>query len=320
MSCGPDFDDNPFGPNITPAPTPTPTPTPTPPTQIAWTPTEATFIAEVNDLIDQISQPLLPNELNTKFFSTGTSSSTQARVVLLGENHVDVPSLLEQARALQSLVKAGDVILFEGADAGKAADCIDPLSQLWSAGKWSKTGQIYTGTSLQPFDARFNALMNITVSALNLSKINFAKATCLYWDNSAAFLLEPWLLSLQTRNTAMTEEIQRNLSLIFGTIFIKAGKNHLPSGELDSFKDFFTNSTDTEPFYNLMPDDLQKLTIPQFYQTLSKSTNADAIAIQKLLGYGATEPIYDFITNQAYVELIPLSLIKGTDPCGTQCN
>lgn len=288
-------------------------------TEQGWTAEERAFIEKANSLIDEIVKPLTQSEIDANFFKAGNSTLADAKVIMLGERHNDVAGQVWNAKLVEHLIKPGDIVLFEGYAAGEEIPCTLSFVNILASEKFNADGNIlYDPSQFIVVRSATIQLFKKTQYEVNYKKLKIRFAKCFAWDDPEAKKSKPLeFLSIARRNSAMVNEIQSKLNTSTGSIFVEAGKFHLPSGELDSFKDrYFTYAIFASIFPDLNRSKVDNLKIDQYYSILTGATNQQ---ILEKIGYGSTQVIYDFLQSQKYIEIIPQELIKGTAPCGAEC-
>jgi len=279
------------------------------------------FVSEFNGLIDQVAKPLQPKDLNSRFFSNGSQLSN-ANYILFGENHVDLPSLIDQARAFQTLLHPGDIILVEGNNSGLEADCYYTIVfTIYAVKKWNEVTTAYDPDIFDKFRSKLFHFYKETKSQLNLNKLNLRGVSCVFWDDKEALELPVNQQSLLTRNNTMVRTMSAASGLASGHVFIKAGSHHLPSGDLDHFRHYYRGLPSIVSLYYAMTlPQLLELTLSNYYAKISSASAVGALTDISNLGLGTTKPIYKYLLPKSYIELIPKRLIKASQSCELACD
>jgi len=279
----------------------------------SYTPEQSqSFVSEMNELIDKVSVPLSNGDINDRFFSGGGPLS-KAKYVLFGEVHMHDKTLLDQARALQTLVRAGDTVLFEGNDAGNIKPCDDYILGIFVA---TKTDDDLKYNKFAKSDGmnKYRSLFEQNKHRLNLNKLNIHYAKCGYWDNRSAFDVTPESQSLEIRNSTMADSMN-DRKWDSNRTFVISGLLHLPSGDLDNFKQTF-GTFEYQPlrsgfFPQLDLYDVKRLTLSEFYSVVDGVTHPKFRDLQEISAWGSTRKIYEFLKTIDYVEFMPKQFVDG---------
>ena len=104
-------------------------------------------IKELNERIDSIADnPMTDDEIRERFhiFPSQDSDFRNAKFILFGEQHMDASGKIALERALQALIKPGDILLKEGIARGKGDPCtIHTIVNLICTEEWEAQHRAY---------------------------------------------------------------------------------------------------------------------------------------------------------------------------------
>jgi len=284
-----------------------------------YTAEQKQFITDINTLIAQVAVPLSQSEIQTRFSAAG-GPLVSAKYIMFGEKHTDVPTLIDQARAIEALISPNDIILFESAPAGQDRDCDLNILDIFVMQKWNATGKAYNPAEVSEFSVPYTHMFSKTKKELHLANLKVHSAKCQYWDNPDANKLSPDLKALSVRNATMIG-FAAKVGVQYNHVFILAGILHLPSGDLDLFKsDYGSSPALTERYFKLNTEQVNALNLVDYYQVVQAATDSFFLNLASIRGHGSTQEIHDFLRNQDYIELIPVSLLKQPPSCGANCD
>lgn len=212
------------------------------------------------------------NNLDKKF-NTTSKGIDGARVVIFGENHLEIIGMMETLGALNALAKNGDVVLLEGADRKKAAvvECgLHLIFNIYEAWQWEKLGLDYNPALKAEWYAtkKLGALFHSTKASYDLSGLTIKHVRCGFWDDAKA--LQEGLTSginynvLKKQNLSMFYAIEENLKDLpaKNNIFVNTGYFHMPLGEVLDFIKKNSGHASTEfsvdDFYALVKAEKEK--------------------------------------------------------------
>jgi hypothetical protein len=284
----------------------------------AYTPEESRFIADWNSYTHKVKQQAFSfDALIKEYFSTNEDPRV-AQIVFFGENHGDAKLAFAQRRALEFLVRDGDIILVEGWKAGQPpVDCVTDFSHaiLQSAWENRKDRKI----DQNAFIEQWLKLRQNTRKDLDAKSLRQFQAKCFGWDDPTYFFwgnkhllgnkLPPLFEPLMKRNVSMAAEIKRHLGSGH-RIFVIAGRLHLPCGDFDNFEA-------REPFSQDLAAKLNHFNLNSYYRTMKTGLPTTPRNRIEQMAYTSSEVIYDLIRGLSYAELIPYSLMKT--PCDSAC-
>ncbi len=205
---------------------------------------EQKYANKTNQLIDLIVKSNVENYAQAFSVAGSVRSFPEARIILFGESHTDEKGKLAIAVMLQNLVKPGDIVLFEGGQAGTVAHCASSnIVPIQAALHWRKIWKDYDPNefftkSLLPL----KQLWNQTDYFLRAEKLAITRAKCFFWDNLDAhfepsptrypidqqgFIVIPDNDPLVKRNLSMAQTIEKYYAQ-GKHVFVIAGFLHLP--------------------------------------------------------------------------------------------
>jgi hypothetical protein len=291
----------------------------TPCAESSFSTEELEFISDFNDFIERVSKPLTSVEIEERFFSSGGPLS-KAEYILLGESHVDYPSRVDQARALQALVQPRDFVFYEGVPPHHTANNDSYFYKLYILEKIAENveeevdfQELTTALSVHYLPVFERTRAHLNLHNLGLRGIDFDA-----WDNKRYWADEKektdgMRASMILRNSEMASIMEIMKSRVDGSVwraFFIAGAKHLPSGDLKDFKDWCSILTpERQQLYGLSNLELDQITLPRFYRLIEETDNADFLRLKANHTWGSTKKIYDFLQKANYIELIPKVLM-----------
>jgi hypothetical protein len=262
---------------------------------------------ETNAIIDEVGRPLD----NLSAFLQSRENPKTARLVMIGENHVNEHGLKDSMRAVLFLAKKGDMVLLEGSDPIKNGqqDCDYMVFRIFALRKWNELGRPYEPIAFSTFQDSLFAAWYKAKSTFALPRLKLSELNCNFWDDRAAFSLSPLLESATKRNSSMALEIEKYIKQ--RRIFVVSGLRHLPMGDLMSFKDALRQDSATRALYNLSSEALDALKLEDFYKLLNKKSESKSEQLLRASNaFGATVKLDGLLKTVPSSELIPRYLVE----------
>lgn len=165
-------------------------------------------------IIHQLAQPLTAH-----FEQWGTAPPEKSRIVLFGEDHGDLESIVLNYKAIETLAKPGDAILVEGEDFNNTGP-IDIVKDI------SNSLQIITGSMLDDrLETTLNKAVNRSSLASKVSAYGWENGTddALFYAAAATFFASSIALPLLFSPTTLLIITTALLALGYSDFFDKTG-------------------------------------------------------------------------------------------------
>jgi hypothetical protein len=232
------------------------------------------------------------------------SKLEDAKIIFFGEDHTNASNQLWSAGAINKLIKSGDVVLFEGAQAGTQRDIPEEITTgIFAAREYEKlkSHKTYKPTANSKIQIKYLSLFYKTRSFLAINELNLEKGKGFYWDLIEGDDLHP---DSAKRNEEMVQTIKNNL-IGDGRVFVIAGARHLPHYEFASTMKF---EEELDAKFPLSPS------MPAFLASPGAKRDEINLAYYNYWGtlpntrYGKTRVIFEFLKDKDFVVLIPKNL------------
>lgn len=289
---------------------------------VAYTPQQRANLAEVNriiaDILHHADEATIRRDL--KIFPTPSVGLNAQKVYMYGEDHTSVAGLIAEARALQFLVKPGDIVLVEGVPRGKAVPTMDAarhdVMAIMHATAAAREGKGYDPAAWDQARAELGSLLLPIWELSNIEQLALASADVRGWDDT-------------TRDGASqaTRLIRRNESLVGAIgdamargrrVHAVVGARHLPEGERVAFLEGFGLAASPEwtqrVFGITALSELRNVPMDRFYSVLAHAAAQDVM----WRSFSTTEVVYLFLRDVPHVVLIPKVVFNSRSAEGAE--
>lgn len=198
---------------------------------------EIAYIRDIQYLIAKVGDIAVNDtKLLEHFHIFSNHSQTQKGIHFIGENHIDLISMIDNYAYIEKTLKKGDVILFEGGPSGKTIDhgVESIFGTMRCVLEYDRKGWSYDPSLMDSFCATqvthaFNTAHAIKYHVLNLNGGKFQ-----YWDDPKSMEISNRVENLRKRNTSLVNTVN-NVGSEQST-FVIAGNLHSPIGEYAKIK------------------------------------------------------------------------------------
>lgn len=224
-----------------------------------------------------------------------------AKILLFGETHTHAFNQVWSAGVINRLIKNGDVVLFEGDQAGTKVDNVTEhlTTGIFAAREYEKlkAHKTYKPTAISKIQNKYWNLFFSTKDFLVMNILNFNKGQGFFWDLKQGTSLHP---DAKKRNETMVQTIKDNLKGS-NRVFVIAGALHLPHHEFAHVIDYTNRFGGLVTFLAYPGAKVNELN-DAFYSYFDGSagkSNSD------------TKSVFDYLKGQDFAVLIPKNLPKA---------
>lgn len=235
-----------------------------------------------------------------------------AKIIFFGEIHTNAANRLWTAGTLNSLIKSGDAVLFEGYQAGSPTDIPEQITtSIFAAREYEKlkAHKIYKPTAISKIQNKYFSLFQKTKPFLALDQLNLEKGRGFFWDLFQGDNLHP---NSARRNEEMVQTI-RNKQTGTNRVFVIAGALHLPHYEF-AYAIKSEEELDLKfPLVAGMPAFLAKPGAKKDQINLAFFDHWGSLPKAR---WGTTRSIFEFLKDKDFAILIPKNLpeVKSLEP------